>query len=256
MKIKFTIVALLISFINIGAVQAQDIDSAVKSFNITSKNKGFFAFGGSFEGDYRVLSDKIELTVKDGNILLRDTAPYKGRRKLAELRVGLATTLPSGRWKIISASKPVKIEEIMAVNQDLNLSNLEFIIPKGASIDLSKHWLIFEMSEYILDKGEQEARIRGTSYAHSSRNIFGTKADTNAEYKEDCLSYDVASLQIVNLGEKGWRLTDGRSSMLILDNETDANAALALAKKYKQHCFIGRGNKRPDRVSYIVDYWK
>ncbi len=73
---------------------------------------------------------------------------------------------------------------------------------------------------------------------------------------EDCLPYDVGSLQIVNEGEKGWLLTDGRSRMLVLDNKEDAEAALALAQRHKAHCFIGRNNRRPNRCSYIVEYWK
>lgn len=50
--------------------------------------------------------------------------------------------------------------------------------------------------------------------------------------------------------------TDGRSRMIMLDNEQDAEAALALAKRHKAQCFIGRDNQRPNRCSYIVRYWK
>jgi hypothetical protein len=63
-------------------------------------------------------------------------------------------------------------------------------------------------------------------------------------------------LKIVDEGERGWLLTDDRSRMLILDNENDAKAALALARKHTQHCFIGRDNKRKNRRDYIVEYWK
>jgi hypothetical protein len=73
---------------------------------------------------------------------------------------------------------------------------------------------------------------------------------------EDCLYYDASALRIVDQGEQGWMLTDGRSSMALLDDEPDAQAALELAKAFKYHCFIGRGNDRPDPSAYIVEYWK
>lgn len=74
--------------------------------------------------------------------------------------------------------------------------------------------------------------------------------------KTDCLPYNPANLKIVNEGASGWLLTDGVSRMLILDNEQDAKAALAMAKQYTKHCFIGRDNKRPNRKDYIVEYWE
>jgi hypothetical protein len=73
---------------------------------------------------------------------------------------------------------------------------------------------------------------------------------------EDCLYYDASALRIVDQGKNGWLLTDGRSSMALLDDEQDAQAALELAKQFKYHCFIGRGNDRPDPAAYIVEYWK
>jgi eukaryotic-like serine/threonine-protein kinase len=73
---------------------------------------------------------------------------------------------------------------------------------------------------------------------------------------EDCIGYNQSQLAIVNEGANGWLLTDGASRMLMLDNETDARNALALARRYTQQCFIGRSNARTNRIDYIVDYWK
>ncbi len=73
---------------------------------------------------------------------------------------------------------------------------------------------------------------------------------------EDCLPYNPAKLSIVNDGAQGWLLTDGTSRMLMLDNQADAQKALALAKRHTAHCFIGRDNKRTNRRDYIVEYWK
>ncbi len=71
----------------------------------------------------------------------------------------------------------------------------------------------------------------------------------------DCLFYNPHDLRIVDEGASGWLLTDGRSRMLILDNKEDAEKALALARRYTAHCFIGRDNTRPNRDDYVHEYW-
>jgi len=71
----------------------------------------------------------------------------------------------------------------------------------------------------------------------------------------DCISYDPNNLSVENLGDLGWRLNSGQSAMVLADNEQDANQLRSLATHYDQQCFIGRGNSRPDRYRYIVDYW-
>ena len=73
---------------------------------------------------------------------------------------------------------------------------------------------------------------------------------------EDCIQYNPYTLQIEDAGEKGWRLIDGKMWLQILDNREDAEAAMALAQQHNYQCFIGRNNRRPDRLRYIVQYWK
>lgn len=83
-----------------------------------------------------------------------------------------------------------------------------------------------------------------------------TVARGRASDPEDCIAYNPSSLEIEDVGEKGWRLRDGRHYLLLLDNREDAKAALALAQQHNYQCFIGRNNRRPDRGRYIVQYWK
>ena len=35
----------------------------------------------------------------------------------------------------------------------------------------------------------------------------------------------------------------------------EAQQVIALARRYKGHCFIGRGNTRSNHSDYVVDYW-
>lgn len=78
--------------------------------------------------------------------------------------------------------------------------------------------------------------------------------------QEDCIPYDSATLVIADVGLDGWILQAkdkrGMMTMASLDNQADAEAALALAKRYSAVCYIGRDNKRRARLSYIVQYWK
>ena len=73
--------------------------------------------------------------------------------------------------------------------------------------------------------------------------------------RQDCLPYNPNNLRIENEGASGWLLTDGSSRMLILDNRADAERALALARRHRAHCFIGRDNRRPNRKDFIMEYW-
>src|ERR1041385_1731080 len=73
---------------------------------------------------------------------------------------------------------------------------------------------------------------------------------------EDCIQYNPYALQIEDIGDKAWRLRAGTIWLQVLDNRDDAEAALALAQQHNYQCFIGRDNRRPDRIRYIVQYWK
>ncbi len=53
----------------------------------------------------------------------------------------------------------------------------------------------------------------------------------------------------------GYQLVSGNSALLLLDNPTDAANAKVLAASYSRQCFIGRGNSRPNRLDYIMEYW-
>ena len=151
-----------------------------------------------------------------------------------------------------------------------NPANLR-IVDEGAN-----GWLLTDgVSRMLILDNETDARNalalaqRHTAHCFIGRgNTRPNRKDYIVEYwtgdsglattigPEDCLPYNPANLQIVDEGANGWLLTDGVSRMLILDNETDARNALALAQRHAAQCFIGRGNTRPNRKDYIVEYWK
>jgi hypothetical protein len=71
----------------------------------------------------------------------------------------------------------------------------------------------------------------------------------------DELRYNPCALRIVNQGALGWLLTDGCSRMKLFDNREDARNGLAVARRHTRHGFVGRDNPRPDRESYLMEYW-
>ena len=73
---------------------------------------------------------------------------------------------------------------------------------------------------------------------------------------EDCVEYDPAALRVGRDPAAGFLLSDGSATLATLDNESDARKALALARRYKSHCFLGRLNTRPNRSDYVVEHWK
>jgi hypothetical protein len=75
---------------------------------------------------------------------------------------------------------------------------------------------------------------------------------------QDCISYNPATLTIVNSGAIGFTTTDGSSAMLLMDSVADADIAITLLHNYNQQCFIGRDNSYTgsERYRHIIDYWQ
>ncbi len=74
----------------------------------------------------------------------------------------------------------------------------------------------------------------------------------------DCISYDPSTLTLNNAGADGYQVTDGSSSLLILDNLTDATYAWMMLRNYSKQCFIGRDNTYTgdQHHRYLVTYYK
>jgi hypothetical protein len=75
---------------------------------------------------------------------------------------------------------------------------------------------------------------------------------------EDCITYNPNNL--TKRYEAGiWTINDGGIQVMRLHGGPSDNVGekgLALAKRYRSHCFIGRNNHREEKYSYIFDYWR
>jgi len=72
---------------------------------------------------------------------------------------------------------------------------------------------------------------------------------------EDCIGYSPAAVGVFDRGALGWRMEAGQMAMQLFDNQADANRGLMTGQAFSKQCFIGRGNSRPNRMGYIVEYW-
>src|ERR1051326_1167975 len=133
-----------------------------------------FAFAGVFDGEYSIKAQAIEINLNKAVIYLRDNTPYKGRRRLAAFRVGLAAETSPGKWDIVRKSPDLPVDKIMSPGDKFMVEQQRFSIPIEQAMDLEKYWLVFEIDDIASETG----RAVGHDYAQSEHNIFAKKAAT------------------------------------------------------------------------------
>jgi hypothetical protein len=165
---------LLLMLVSLGASvsQAQEAQrSSAVPFRISSLESQF-SFAGTFEGEYRITPDAVEVTITKAKVYLRGNAPYRGRRELAFINVGLGGLKPSGGWAFSNLGHAIPVGRIMRPGDEYSLVDLRFKIPKEASTDWAQHWLVLELGEIALDIEDGDDEKVGYAFAHSERNIF------------------------------------------------------------------------------------
>jgi hypothetical protein len=75
---------------------------------------------------------------------------------------------------------------------------------------------------------------------------------------ENCVSYNPAN--VTSFYEAGiYMIRDGSKDLLRLHGEsggTLGQQGVALAKRYKKLCFLGRNNTREENNMYVFEYWR
>ena len=88
-------------------------------------------------------------------------------------------------------------------------------------------------------------------------DIRVSESNQVARGREDCVPYDASTLRLTDEGPLGWLISrDDGARFIGMDNREDAEVMLAVFKRYKQFCYVGRNNKRANRASYVHHYWK
>ncbi|MDI1464660.1 hypothetical protein QEZ54_27185 [Catellatospora sp. KI3] len=74
----------------------------------------------------------------------------------------------------------------------------------------------------------------------------------------DCVAYDPARLRL-RYEDGAFLVADGSTQVLRLHGgpgEPTGRQGLALAQRYRERCYVGRGNAREDRDTFVFDYWR
>lgn len=74
----------------------------------------------------------------------------------------------------------------------------------------------------------------------------------------DCISYNPNNLT-VSFQSGVYVIADGGKTVARISGQQGENTGdkgLALAKRYTSHCFLGRGNTREEKNSFVFDYWR
>lgn len=168
-----TLVGILLLCPLVGRAQTS-IEPQAVPFHITSYNTGF-GMQGDFEGEYRVYPHSIEVSLSKAVVRVSQNCPYKGRRDFTGLGIILASEGPNGKWDKRFKSQKHTVRNVMLPGDEYSLGELHFTIPKEETTDLSKHWFVFYMDEFVLDHPSKRNPVPGFSLAVSCRDIFTQK---------------------------------------------------------------------------------
>jgi hypothetical protein len=97
-----------------------------------------------------------------------------------------------------------------------------------------------------------------TATAGSTPTTPATKKTTTKSAPTDCVTYDPSNVTVDGSGASGtFVVSSGSTVVMRLHGQDDmvGQQALALAQRYKEHCYIGRNNTRDPKGDYIFDYW-
>jgi hypothetical protein len=105
--------------------------------------------------------------------------------------------------------------------------------------------------------GPGTATVSATYQSKTVSTPLTVAADT------DCSDFDPSALGMIQITQDvppSWAITTpfqgGFELLAGADTLSDANRLLALFQRYRQQCDIGRGNVRPNRLQYILSYFK
>ncbi len=140
------------------------------SFSASSMNAACFAIVGIHQARFQVREDSVEVWLQRSDLYYRNVATNIGARQIESIKVGLASSTGTNcSWSIRLKSEPVPVNVVMRPEERQVLRDLHFTIPKSQTMDLSQHWLVFELLETHPESSDPRA---GTTYAHSSKDVF------------------------------------------------------------------------------------
>ena len=193
-----------------------------------------------------------------GNTIITATAA-----KIAAVNVQIAVAAPSVEAVVLAPSALS-----LAIGETRRLVTA-VTDAGGQRLDRPVTWLSSDPAVATVGNGEVTAKAAGRAVITAqveaktaTANItvrgdsVGVAAGAGGAAAEDCLSYEPSLLGLKNDKDRGWMVQHQGQALLRFDKKDEAQRAMNLAKRYKQHCYVGRRTNRPDSTSYYVEYWK
>jgi serine/threonine protein kinase len=169
------------------------------------------------------------------------------------------------------AVTPATVESLTVSPKRLNLTIGSTAVLRAAAKDGTGHilprdpiWQSSDPTVATVGGGRVTAKAAGsatiTAQVESKTatvdiQVLEPKIGETKAAAEDCIAYEPSSINVSKDKVVGWRVTDGQAVLATLDREEEARQVLALSRRYKGRCFIGRANTRLNRSDYIIDYW-
>jgi hypothetical protein len=148
-------------------------------FRISSLDTAF-AMQGDFEGEYTVYPEGVGVRLTKALVRIGTHCPYKGAREFRAISFALASLNDNGRWKTDLRSLKYAVGRVMLPGDEYRFDGVEFFIPKRLTTDLSKHWLVVQMDDWVLNHPAGAEPKEGFAFASSCRDIFAKKMTAEA----------------------------------------------------------------------------
>jgi hypothetical protein len=161
---------LLPFFISLALMSCTKQDPAgPHSFRISSLGSGF-STEGLFEGSFQIHPDHIEMRFDKSHLKGSLTCPYKGRRYIFEVEVGLVTQGkeqgPDPLGFVLIASPNIELRP--GEKFDIGPTVVQIPLPKDHSLE--NCWIAVQIEQKSIDLPEPQ--YTGLCYAYSSKSIF------------------------------------------------------------------------------------
>jgi hypothetical protein len=141
-------------------------------FNMSSLTSTY-PLVGAVRGTYVITSDSIVVTVSEGELRSQIPRDYGalGTIRDLELRVGLGAPTRTG-WALDTLGTQIGVADLLRAESWIKVSNLRFVLPTKANLDLSERWLVFQLSAHHSGLFNRSAG-EFASYVCQEENILG-----------------------------------------------------------------------------------
>jgi hypothetical protein len=225
----------------------------------------------------------------NGNVLRRDimwtssnptVAAVAGDGQIIASDTGIATIMANSEGRMANAVVTVKPSAAMiaaakaagaggdcqaydpAALRVVRDRNAGFLLTDGTNTLLTLDDELDSQQAMQLARGYKSHCYLGRTNRRPNRSNFVIEYWINSTgapiviANEDCERYTPSQLRVVENAQQGFRLMDGRRVVLDADSREDAQKIWEVAQQHTAQCFIGRGNNRPNKRDYVVQYWR